>query len=323
MDRKFGIELEIVGINREAALRALHAVGINVQAEAYNHTTRGHWKFVSDASVRDGFEVVSPVLRGEAGIEEAMTVAEALSDAGATANRTCGFHVHFDASDLSAANVKTIVHRYADHEAEIDAFMPPSRRGAANQFCAPVSRFLTHRFDEARTMDELVAAQPGRYFKVNLQSYRRHGTLEFRQHSGTVNANKVANWVRFLGEFIDQCKRPAAPAPTATPAVELPALSGVQARLAEMFAAQGTVSLATMCERFSWQPHTARAAVTRLRRAGLRISPVRENGEPAYRLEGGQTSTAPAPEHTDSLWTGISERVIRFYQRRAAVLAVA
>lgn len=323
MNRKFGIELEIVGITHQTALRVLHAVGINVQDESYNHTTRGHWKLVPDGSVRGGFEVVSPILEGERGIEEAMTVAEALSDAGATVNRSCGFHVHFDAADLSAADVKAIVHRYAAYEAEIDAFMPPSRRGNTNSYCGSVTRFLNRRFDEARTIDELAAAQPGRYFKVNLQSYRRHGTLEFRQHSGTVNANKVANWVRFLGEFIDQCKRPAAPAPAATPVAEFLPLSGVQARLAEMFAAQGTVSLAAMCENFRWQPHTARAAVTRLRRAGLRISPVRENGEPAYRLEGGHTSTTPAAERTDSLWTGISERVIRFYQRRAAVLAAA
>ena len=325
MDRKFGIELEIVGITRQTALRALSAVGIHVQDESYNHTTRGYWKLVPDGSVRGGFEVVSPILEGERGIEEAMTVAEALSDAGATVNRSCGFHVHFDAADLSVADVKAIVHRYAAYEAEIDAFMPPSRRGNTNAYCESVTRFLNRRFDEARTIDELAAVQPGRYFKVNLQSYRRHGTLEFRQHSGTVNANKVANWVRFLGEFIDQCKRPAAPVP-AVPAAELPAvpgMRGVQARLAEMFAAQGTVSLAAMCERFRWQPHTARAAVTRLRRAGLRISPVRENGQPAYRLEGGQASAAPSAERTDSLWTGISEQVTRFYRRRAAVLAVA
>ena len=31
MDRKFGIELEIAGITRQVALRALRAVGINVQ----------------------------------------------------------------------------------------------------------------------------------------------------------------------------------------------------------------------------------------------------------------------------------------------------
>ncbi len=322
MERKFGIELEIVDITRQTALRALSAVGIQARDEAYNHTTRGYWKLVPDGSVSGGFEVVSPILEGERGIEEAVTVAEALSDAGATVNRSCGFHVHFDAADLSAADVKAIVHRYAALEAEIDAFMPPSRRGDENFFCLPVARFLNQRFDEARTIDELATAQPGRYFKVNLQSYRRHGTLEFRQHSGTVNANKVANWVRFLGEFIDQCKRPAAPAP-ATPAVELPALSGVRARLAEMFVARGTVTLSAMCERFGWQSHTARAAVTRLRRAGLRISPVRVNGQPAYRLDSGIAATAPAPERTDSLWTGISDRVVAFYQRRAAVLAVA
>ena len=77
MDRKFGIELEIVGITRQTALRALSAVGIHVQDESYNHTTRGYWKLVPDGSVRGGFEVVSPILEGERGIEEAMTVAEA------------------------------------------------------------------------------------------------------------------------------------------------------------------------------------------------------------------------------------------------------
>ena len=130
MDRKFGIELEIVGITRQTALRALSAVGIHVQDESYNHTTRGYWKLVPDGSVRGGFEVVSPILEGERGIEEAMTVAEALSD----------------------------------------AFMPPSRRGNANTYCESVTGFLNRRFNEARTMDELAAAQPGRYFKVNLQS---------------------------------------------------------------------------------------------------------------------------------------------------------
>lgn len=321
MDRKFGIELEIVGITRETAVRALRAVSISVQAENYNHTTRGHWKLVSDASVRGGFEVVSPVLRGEAGIEEAMTVAEALDEAGATANRTCGFHVHFDAADLSAAHLKTIVKRYAAHESEIDAVMPPSRRGSANTFCKPLARFLDTRFEAAATIEDMIRAQGNRYFKVNLQSYQCHGTIEFRQHSGTVNANKIAHWVRFLAEFIDACKRLSTPAP-AVPVMEHPAIVGVQARLAELFTASGTVTLAAMCARFGWLPHTARAAVTRLRRAGLRISPVKVNGQPAYRLDSGLMPRAAAPQaQPESLWAGISESVIRFYRLRAAVLA--
>jgi hypothetical protein len=47
-------------------------------------------------------------------------------------------------------------------------------------------------------------AQMGRYFKVNLQALRVHGTVEFRQHSGTVDGTKVENWVRFLLGFVER-----------------------------------------------------------------------------------------------------------------------
>ena len=42
MDRKFGVELELVGITREQAVRALTGVGITVREEGYNHETRRH-----------------------------------------------------------------------------------------------------------------------------------------------------------------------------------------------------------------------------------------------------------------------------------------
>ena len=317
MNRKFGIEMEIVGIDRQTALRALRAISISVQNEDYNHNTRGYWKLVSDSSVRGGFEVVSPVLHGEAGLEEARAVATALDDAGATANRSCGLHVHFDARDLTAGDIHTIVRRYARHEAEIDAFMPQSRRGSTNTYCRSVSDFLDARFESARTIEEMVRAQSGRYFKVNLQSFPRYGTVEFRQHSGTVSAAKVTSWVRFLGEFIEACKTPNPPA--AAPVIEYPGLRGVQAELAGMFTESRVVILDAMCERFGWLPHTGRAAITRLRRVGLQISPVTVDGRPAYRLDSG-LANRPAPQ-TESLWTGISEGVVRFYRNRTAVLA--
>ena len=317
MERKFGIELEVVEISQATALQALRAIGINVVDESYNHSTRRHWKLVPDASVRGGFEVVSPVLRGEAGIEEAMAVTTALDDAGAQVNRSCGFHVHFDASDLTVGHLRTIVRRYAAHEAEIDNVMPLSRRGGANTFCNTLGG-IVDRVSAPSTIRDMAMAQPGRYYKINLQSFMRHGTIEFRQHSGTVNANKVGNWVRFLGEFMDACREEAAPV-AEVPVADHPALRGVQGQLAGMFTAAGTVRLSAMCDRFGWQPHTARAAVTRLRQAGLQIVSVKDGGESAYRLVSGLAATA-RPQ-ADSLWRGISESVVRFYQRRAAVLA--
>lgn len=75
------------------------------------------------------------------------------------------------------------------------------------------------------------------------------------------------------------------------------------------------------CAAFGWQPHTARAAVTRLRRAGFDIKAVKVDGKAAYRFNG---QGAPAQEPAaDSLWNGVSEPVTQFYQRRAAVLAAA
>lgn len=308
MDRKFGVELELVEITREQAVRALTGVGIAVREEGYNHETRRHWKIVSDSSVGGGFEVVSPVLQGEAGLDEVRKAATALDDMGATANRNCGYHVHLDAEGLTARDIRAIVTRYADHESEIDAFMPPSRRRNSNGYCSSVIELArSERFQNAGTIRDLVNAQGGRYFKVNLQSYYVHKTIEFRQHSGTINAAKVTNWVRFLQQFVEACRRPAS--------TEIAVRGGVQGRLAAMLA-EGPVTLEALQERFGWLPHTARATVARLRRTGLQIGAIKLDGKPGYKLIGNGPTTL-----TIGLFDGIDANIAEFYRNRAAVFA--
>lgn len=309
IDRKFGVELEIVGISKELVIRALAAVDIEAHDAGYTHMTTRDWKIVSDASVHGGFELVSPVLEGEEGLETLRTAAQALADAGATANRSCGLHVHIDAHGMTVENIRTIVCRYAAFEEEIDAFMPPSRRGNTNGYCYSVRQVAEDEaFRSARTVAQLAAAQRSRYFKVNLQAFRRHGTIEFRQHSGSVNATKICNWVQLLQDFARQCCQPAP-----EESVEnLPELHGRQGELAALLL-QGPVSVSEMQTRWGWQPHTARAAICRLRRAGVAV---RFDGE-RYHLE-----QAASAGQEDSLWQGVEPDVRRFYQRRAAVLAI-
>ena len=93
--------------------------------------------------------------------------------------------------------------------------MSRSRRGSSNNYCKCIREFAgSQRFRYAANIRELVSAQGCRYHKVNLQSYYRHGTVEFRQHSGTLNAAKAVNWVRMLAAYIDESKRRAdAPVP--------------------------------------------------------------------------------------------------------------
>jgi hypothetical protein len=311
MNRKFGAELEMKGITREQAVNALRSIGVEVRDEAYNHTTREYWKIVPDGSIQGGFEVVSPVLEGEAGLEQLRAVVTALDDMGGTVDRSCGYHVHFDAADLSAEHIRSIVTRYAAFETEIDAFMPVSRRGDANTYCRSMRSLVGNsRFQNAAAIRELAGAQGGRYFKVNLQAHHVHGTIEFRQHSGTLNAAKAVNWVRLMAAFIDESKRRVdAPAPAAA----MPALRGVLGQLVEMFR-QGDVALQTMVDRFGWQAHSARAAVTRLRKAGMDI--VCRAGN-VYTLRSG------AAPQVDSLWAGIADNLQNYYRDRAAVLAAA
>ena len=42
-----------------------------------------------------------------------------------------------------------------------------------------------------------------RYYKVNAVAYDRHKTIEFRQHSGTIEYEKISNWVMFLARLVE------------------------------------------------------------------------------------------------------------------------
>lgn len=47
----------------------------------------------------------------------------------------------------------------------------------------------------------------GRYFGLNLQSAFKHGTIEFRCHGGTIEADKIVPWAAFCSALLDFAKR--------------------------------------------------------------------------------------------------------------------
>lgn len=81
--------------------------------------------------------------------------------------------------------------------------MPMSRRGNSSRWCASVKSQKSTVTRKTRKSKSQLANTTGRYYKVNLQSLTRYGTMEFRQHSGTLNFTKVINWVSFLMAFVD------------------------------------------------------------------------------------------------------------------------
>ena len=142
-NRKFGIEIEAYNCSRERLARELREAGIEVTVESYNHTTRPHWKLVTDSSINgnDTFELVSPILVGEAGLRELEKVCWVLDLCEVKVNESCGLHVHIDAAGFSMATWRNLALSYKHLEPVIDRFMPASRRD--NYYC----KGLGHVFD--------------------------------------------------------------------------------------------------------------------------------------------------------------------------------
>ncbi|MAL83098.1 MAG: hypothetical protein CMF11_01925 [Idiomarina sp.] len=198
--RRFGIEIEFKG-NRAAVCESIQRLGVACLEERYNHNTRTHWKIVTDASLGydNAGEVVSPILQGEQGLRELELVCQGLEDAGARVDRQCGLHIHLDCRDMSVAECQTVFKRYSDYEHAIDRIMPRSRRGNA-RWCGTIAHSSVKR--ETYNTKESLSNAIGRYHKVNLTNIASRGSIEFRQHSGTTNYNKIYNWLNFLQQFV-------------------------------------------------------------------------------------------------------------------------
>ena len=220
MTRTFGIELELVGKRGQQVglwgrvLQALQAAGMDPAQSTYAGSDYSRWQVKPDGSVScggyPGCEVVSPVLPADAtGWAQVQTVCDALEVAHATANKTCGMHVHVDIRDLSVEQVKNVVRAYGHFQAEIDSVLPASRRNS--RWAAPVWNNWTRstmlaRIEQARTVQDLAYAIGTRYSVMNLQKYVRTGTLEFRQHSGTSEAKKALAWAKWCVAFVEAYK---------------------------------------------------------------------------------------------------------------------
>jgi hypothetical protein len=199
----FGIEIEMYNVDSSIVAYQLTSAGIPCNVEGYNHTTRGHWKIVGDGSIsgQGACELVSPVLNGADGLAQIDRVCMVLEANNAKVNRSCGLHVHHDANGFTADSLKKVIKTYARIEKMVDGFMPVSRRGSRSYYAKSVIGI-----DYDRHIEDGGTEGGSRYYKVNCQSFYRHGTVEFRQHSGTVDADKIKNWVLFTALVVEKAR---------------------------------------------------------------------------------------------------------------------
>ena len=218
---KFGVEIEC-----RSKLSWSEMEGIIYAARMARSI--GPWNMHDDRSIHflstdppeyvSRVEFVSPILTGEQGLKEIKTFLD-LFEGNLRVNVKCGLHVHIDASRINFQSILNIVDAYVKHEEKIDKLVDPTRRsklGAEqivdnNHFCKSNRNYFKTLKKNVFTLQGLkqwlhnkAAAEPhSRYYKVNLHSLLRHGTIEFRHYHGSVNPVEIQNWILFIQNFVD------------------------------------------------------------------------------------------------------------------------
>ena len=214
--KTFGVEIECFSYkNQDFIAQALREAGIEAKAETYNHENRTWWKVIHDGSINPNnsrqteIEIVSPILKGNEGLEEVRKVCEIIntSEIKCEVNSSCGLHVHHGASDYKKQDFKNLYNLYNYYETEFDKFVPKSRRENNNwnvsgteNYCRSLKDYDFEDYYNERDayVDHLGRVhnwQATRYLKLNFCSFVKYGTVEFRHFGGTTDADKICGWI--------------------------------------------------------------------------------------------------------------------------------
>lgn len=203
----FGVEIETAGMNKNIFMASAQNSGLSVYDHLAHysgcHEDIALFKLVPDSSIMgaNAAECVTPALNGDSdGFAQLKACCEALNVSGATANRSCGLHVHIGASHLTGEQCVNVFKNYQKLENIIDSFMAFSRRSNNSRWAKSLRNFdysCCHS-----VCDVSYEMNDDRYYKVNPCSYIRHMTIEFRQHQGSTNFTKIKNWVNFCAKLV-------------------------------------------------------------------------------------------------------------------------
>lgn len=186
--RRFGIELETSACPDHEEIR--------------EHTVFG---CKPDGSV-DGMEFVSPILYGDDGLREVREFCRRANRMDFEVNSACGYHLHCDLTNESEAALFSIALAYHYTYPVWTRFVSNAR--SRNYYCASHSYTAADCNRQGDFMN-FVRGSAGmdRYKWCNWASYADHRTVEIRVHGGTLNRDKVVNWIKAHLRFIDAVSR--------------------------------------------------------------------------------------------------------------------
>lgn len=143
-----------------------------------------------DGSNGEGQEFVTYPCNGDLLLKNIDTICKEFKDSEAYINSTCGFHVHLDMRESSLIERERIYRAFQFFESIFFDMTSQSRRD--NTYCKSL-KGLHYR----------TALISDRYRSLNLNAFSKYQTFEIRLHQGTINPEKIKNWVTLLLNFFD------------------------------------------------------------------------------------------------------------------------
>jgi hypothetical protein len=204
--QQFGVELECYLPEGRSATELATAINSRVDpdfsciAESYNRKTVDYWKIVGNGALADparGIEIVSPILRGPEGLEAVTAVIGVLNEFGCKLSSRCSFHVHVGVGfDAPPQFFKDVLQIYARIEPYVEYAMP----GRISTYCRSIAHVTPEALAKANSFQEILQVvspreYDRRYHTLNIAAYERYSTVEFRQHAGTLNAQRAIGWI--------------------------------------------------------------------------------------------------------------------------------
>jgi hypothetical protein len=230
-EQRFGIEIEMTGLSRQRAAESLAEYfgrPFSVDGGYYGEysvldSQNRRWKVMSDGSIttqkKEGrsvvpadsaysVELVSPICRYE-DIETIQEIVRKLREAGMLVNKSCGIHIHLDASPHNANTLRNITNIMASKEDLIYKAMQVEV-ARERQYCKKVEQDFLDELNrkKPRTLDEVSRIwyngsdgsrqhyHDSRYHCLNLHSVFQKGTVEFRLFNSTAHAGKIKAYIQ-------------------------------------------------------------------------------------------------------------------------------
>ena len=223
-DRAIGLEREFDNLSPTTLRNEILA----------NYPHLDYLRIIRDGSLPNGGEVVFPPLSFKA--ESTWNISSQVNDIiialGGRVSTSCGHHVHIglkpitmDAEEFNLKSIakfrqnkyfqdsndaiqfeviKDICFRYAKHQQTINSFLAPSRRDSR------YARNMTDRvarIENCSNLSQLQQVCGGKFNAINISHIESNGggkgTIEFRQHQGTLNNTKLKNFIEFLVTLVD------------------------------------------------------------------------------------------------------------------------